>query len=62
MQTKPSFFIAENVKGMLTIDKGEVIRQIIQDFESAGYIIKFKLVNARDYGVPQICERVYCRC
>ncbi|MEG0259331.1 MAG: DNA cytosine methyltransferase [Lysinibacillus sp.] len=58
MQTKPSFFIAENVKGMLTLGKGEVIKQIIQDFESAGYKVTFKLVNARDYGVPQLRERV----
>ncbi|MFV2050452.1 DNA cytosine methyltransferase [Metabacillus litoralis] len=59
IQTKPSFFIAENVKGMLTLGKGEVIKQIIQDFESAGYNVKFKLVNARDYGVPQNRERVF---
>lgn len=59
MQTKPSFFIAENVKGMLTLGKGEVIKQIIQDFESAGYIVKYKLVNARDFGVPQLRERVF---
>lgn len=59
MQSKPAFFIAENVKGMLTLGKGEVIKQIIQDFESAGYKVKFKLVNARDYGVPQIRERVF---
>jgi DNA (cytosine-5)-methyltransferase 1 len=59
MQTKPAFFIAENVKGMLTLGKGEVIRQIIQDFESAGYKVKYKLVNARDYGVPQLRERVF---
>lgn len=59
MQTKPAFFIAENVKGMLTLGKGEVIKQIIQDFESAGYKVKYKLVNSRDYGVPQLRERVF---
>ncbi|TQR18652.1 DNA cytosine methyltransferase [Psychrobacillus vulpis] len=59
LNTKPSFFIAENVKGMLTLGKGEVIKQIIQDFESAGYKVKYKLVNARDYGIPQIRERVF---
>ena len=59
IKTKPSFFIAENVKGMLTLGNGEVIKQIIQDFESAGYRVKYKLVNARDYGVPQIRERVF---
>lgn len=59
IQTKPAFFIAENVKGMLTLGNGEVIKQIIQDFESAGYKVKYKLVNARDYGVPQLRERVF---
>lgn len=59
MQTKPAFFIAENVKGMLTLGKGEVIKQIIQDFESSGYKVKYRLVNARDYGVPQLRERVF---
>ncbi|UZW66633.1 DNA cytosine methyltransferase [Priestia flexa] len=59
MQTQPAFFIAENVKGMLTLGKGEVIKQIIQDFESAGYKVKFQLVNSRDYGVPQLRERVF---
>lgn len=59
MQTKPNFFIAENVKGLLTLGKGEVAKQIIQDFESAGYKVSYKLVNARDYGVPQLRERVF---
>lgn len=59
IQAKPSFFIAENVKGLLTLGKGEVAKQIIQDFESAGYKVYYKLVNARDYGVPQLRERVF---
>lgn len=59
IQAKPEAFIAENVKGMLTLGKGEVIRQIVEDFASAGYKVKFKLVNARDYGVPQFRERVF---
>lgn len=58
MQTQPEFFVAENVKGMLTLGKGEVIKQIIEDFASAGYKIKYQLLNARDYGVPQLRERV----
>lgn len=59
VQTKPNFFIAENVKGLLTLGKGEVAKQIMQDFESAGYKVSYKLVNARDYGVPQLRERVF---
>ncbi|MEE1131532.1 MAG: DNA cytosine methyltransferase [Caryophanon sp.] len=59
MQTKPEFFIAENVKGMMTLGKGEVVRQIVEDFASAGYNVKYQLVNSRDYGVPQLRERVF---
>ena len=59
IQTKPRFFVAENVKGLLTLGKGEVAKQIFQDFESAGYKVNYKLVNAKDYGVPQIRERVF---
>lgn len=59
MQVQPKFFIAENVKGMLTLGKGEVFRQIKQDFEAAGYRVYHKLLNSRDYGVPQLRERVF---
>lgn len=59
VQTQPLFFVAENVKGMMTLGKGEVLRQIIEDFSSAGYTVTAYLVNARDYGVPQSRERVF---
>lgn len=58
IQTQPEFFVAENVKGMMTLAKGEVFRQIVEDFKAAGYEVYTKLVNARDYGVPQSRERV----
>lgn len=59
LETQPEFFVAENVKGLLTLAKGEVFRQVVQDFASAGYEIKAQLVNSRDYGVPQLRERVF---
>lgn len=59
MQVQPKFFIMENVKGMLTLGKGEVFRQIKQDFEAAGYRVYHQLVNSRDYGVPQLRERIF---
>lgn len=54
----PKFFVAENVKGILNIQNGDVIKLIISDFESLGYKVDFKLLNAADYGVPQQRERV----
>jgi len=59
MQSKPAFFIAENVKGLMTMAKGQVLQQMKQDFAAAGYQVSAHLVNARDYGVPQSRERVF---
>ena len=55
---RPKFFIAENVKGILSLGKGEAIKQIIADFEKAGYITELHLVNMADYGVPETRQRV----
>ena len=56
---KPMFFIAENVRGILSLDKGNAIKQIISDFESAGYIVTVNLINTADYGIPQTRQRVF---
>lgn len=56
---QPLFFIAENVKGILSLGKGEAIRRIVSDFEEAGYITDVNLVNMADYGVPQNRQRVF---
>lgn len=55
---QPKFFIAENVKGILSLGKGEAIKQIVSDFEAAGYITSVNLVNMANYGVPQTRQRV----
>jgi DNA (cytosine-5)-methyltransferase 1 len=57
-RTKPLLFVAENVRGLLTMNGGEAIQTIISDFEKLGYHVKYKLLTAADYGVPQIRERV----
>ena len=55
---KPKFFVAENVKGILSMEKGKVIEMIKKDFESLGYKVDARLLNAAEYGVPQARERV----
>lgn len=55
---KPKFFVAENVKGLLSMDKGGVIKMIVKDFEDLGYKVNYKILNAAEYGVPQMRERV----
>lgn len=55
---QPRYFIAENVKGILSLEKGQVIKQIVKDFSDAGYLVEVHKVNMADYGVPQHRERV----
>ncbi len=57
-EKQPLFFIAENVKGILSLGKGAAIKQIVSDFEEAGYITEVHLVNMANYGVPQTRQRV----
>lgn len=54
----PRFLIAENVKGLLSANKGKAFPMIIKEFKEAGYYIAYKLLNAWEYGVPQKRERV----
>lgn len=55
---QPKFFLAENVKGILSFMQGKVFEMIIADFEKAGYKVKYKVLNAANFGVPQRRERV----
>jgi len=57
-KTRPVLFVAENVKGLLTMNNGEAIEIIKKDFESLGYNVVYKLLHSADYGVPQTRERV----
>ena len=54
----PKFFVAENVKGLLSLAKGKVFEMIKSDFESLGYEVEARILNAAEYGVPQARERV----
>lgn len=55
---QPKIVIAENVKGFMTLHKGQIFKKVIKAFDDAGYIMSTKLINAADYGVPQKRERV----
>lgn len=54
----PKLFLFENVKGLLSMQGGELLETIISLFESLGYKVQYKLLNAADFGAPQIRERV----
>ncbi|MCM1220079.1 MAG: DNA cytosine methyltransferase [Lachnospiraceae bacterium] len=55
---KPKFFLAENVKGLTNLAKGKVFQMILDDFSNLGYKVTYQILNAADYGVPQIRMRV----
>lgn len=57
-ERKPKCFIAENVKGILTANKRAAFPLILQEFENSGYDVKYTVLNAAAYGVPQKRERV----
>ncbi len=56
---KPDYFLLENVKGLMSHDKGETLKQILIELRSVGYRVTWKLVSSEDYGIPQMRERVY---
>jgi DNA (cytosine-5)-methyltransferase 1 len=55
---KPKWFLAENVRGILSLGGGTAIKKIEADFASAGYRVQKNLFNTADYGVPQTRWRV----
>ena len=68
-QKQPSYFILENVKGILSmggydteIDKknktGRIVKNIVQDLKMSGYKVEFKLFKLKNYNIPQKRERV----
>ena len=56
---QPKFFLAEKVKGMLSKRNTDAVKDIIKEFEKAGYNVFIKLLNAFDYGVAQDRERIF---
>lgn len=57
----PKAFVMENVKGLLSMQNGQVIKTIVEEFSNAGfcgYNVEYKILRASDYGVPQNRERV----
>lgn len=58
-QAKPSVFILENVKGLISHDGGKTFKAIIQSLAKIGYSVFYKVLNSLDYGVPHMRQRVF---
>jgi len=58
-EAKPAVFVMENVPGLASMADGEVIKQICEDFQQCGYHVRWDILNAADYGVPQKRKRTF---
>ena len=56
---KPKIVFLENVKGLKTHDKGQTYKVVENTLNELGYNVHTKILNAKDYGVPQNRERIY---
>ena len=56
---KPRMFVLENVAAMERHNKGKTIKEIVSSFKEIGYDIKYKVLNAVNYGVPQERRRIF---
>lgn len=57
-ELNPKVFLYENVRGLLSMQGGKLMKTILALFESLGYRVEYKILNSADFGVPQIRERV----
>jgi DNA (cytosine-5)-methyltransferase 1 len=55
---RPRGIVLENVKQLLTLQKGAVIRRIVNDLTEMGYDVDYRVLNALDFGLPQKRERI----
>lgn len=56
---QPRVFVMENVTGIESIDDGETVQLLHEDFTESGYDVEYTTLNAADYGVPQKRRRVF---
>jgi len=56
---RPKAFLLENVQGLLTHDKGRTMSTILEVLNELDYDVQYKLINAADFGVPQMRRRTY---
>ena len=58
-QIKPRYLFLENVKGLLNHDSGNTFRTILNTLDELGYDVEWRVLNSKNFGVPQNRERVY---
>jgi len=56
---RPRWFVWENVPGVLSLEKGEAFRSILQGFSLSGYSVAWRILDAQFFGVPQQRQRLF---
>ena len=56
---KPGYFCFENVKGLLSHDRGRTFKTIIATLDELGYDLQWQVLNSKHFGVPQNRERIF---
>ena len=56
---RPKAILLENVKRLRSHDRGNTLKVILQTLKDLGYTVKYQVLNAKDFGVPQNRERIY---
>ncbi|MDG1672846.1 MAG: DNA cytosine methyltransferase [Flavobacteriaceae bacterium] len=56
---RPKFFLIENVRGLVSANKGAFVKDITERFGDIGYNVTHRILNASNYGVPQNRQRVF---
>ena len=58
---RPRYFLLENVRGLLSHNKGETFQTILGVLSDLGYDVKWEILNSKNFGVPQRRERVFIK-
>jgi DNA (cytosine-5)-methyltransferase 1 len=58
-EVKAPVIVYENVKGMMSIDNGNTIKEFVQALRDIGYHCHYEVINTKDYGIPQNRERIF---
>ena len=55
----PKIFVMENVSGLLSMEKGNTMKTIIDEFSKSGYSVTHRVLSAAEFGIPQMRNRVF---
>ena len=58
-EKRPKAFLLENVKGLVSHDKGNTFKVILETLNELGYDVHYKILNTKDFNIPQNRERIY---